>query len=131
MTLPEEVRAYYAGGPEVSRITEGDARLELLRTEQLLRRHLPPPPARVLDVGGATGVHARWLAGGGYTVHVVDPVASHVAQAGDLAGVTAAVGDARMGSGRAGRWRGRGAAARSPVPPHRAQRPGAGHGGGA
>jgi SAM-dependent methyltransferase len=70
-------------------------RLEFERTRELLRRHLPSPPVRVLDVGGATGVHARWLAGDGYDVHVVDLVPEHVAVAGSLPGVTAAVGDAR------------------------------------
>ena len=47
-------------------------RLEFLRTQELLRRYLPEPPARILDVGGATGVHASWLVEAGYTVHVVD-----------------------------------------------------------
>src|SRR5665647_549568 len=71
-------------------------RLEFLRTQELLRRHLPKPPARVLDVGGATGVHASWLAEAGYAVHVVDLVPEHVQQAAALGdGVTAAVGDAR------------------------------------
>ncbi|GAA5123766.1 hypothetical protein GCM10023320_35950 [Pseudonocardia adelaidensis] len=48
----------------------------------------------MLDVGGATGAHARWLAEDGYAVHVVDLVPEHVALAGALPGVTAAVGDA-------------------------------------
>ncbi|MEU7900263.1 winged helix-turn-helix domain-containing protein [Nonomuraea sp. NPDC049152] len=33
-----------------------------------------PPPARILDVGGGTGVRAQWLAADGYEVHPVDPV---------------------------------------------------------
>jgi SAM-dependent methyltransferase len=70
-------------------------RLEFERTRELLRRNLPSPPARVLDVGGATGAHARWLAEDGYGVHVVDLVPEHVAVAGALPGVTAIVGDAR------------------------------------
>jgi SAM-dependent methyltransferase len=70
-------------------------RLELERTRELLRGHLPTPPARVLDVGGATGVHARWLAEDGYAVHVVDLVPEHVAVAAAVPGVTAALGDAR------------------------------------
>jgi len=71
-------------------------RLEFLRTQELLRRYLPKPPARVLDVGGATGVHASWLAEAGYSVRVVDLVPEHVQQAATLGeGITAAVGDAR------------------------------------
>lgn len=92
--LPPEIRAYYEDGHEVRRILEGNGRLELLRTQELVRRYLPPPGARVLDVGGATGAHARWLAEDGYEVHVIDPVAAQVEQAAALPCVTAAVGDA-------------------------------------
>jgi ubiquinone/menaquinone biosynthesis C-methylase UbiE len=70
-------------------------RLELLRTQEIIRRYLPTAPAPVLDVGGGTGAHARWLAADGYQVHLIDPVAGHVARAAALANVTAEVGDAR------------------------------------
>lgn len=69
--------------------------LERVRTQELIARYLPPPPATVLDVGGATGVHAEWLAAHGYRVHVVDPIEGHVAQAQACDGVTGEVGDAR------------------------------------
>lgn len=49
-------------------------RLEYLRTQELLRRTLMSPPARILDVGGGAGVHPQWLAADGYEVHLVDPV---------------------------------------------------------
>lgn len=92
-----DLHAYYAGHfAEDDRLhATGHGRLEFERTQELLRKHLPPPPARVLDVGGATGAHARWLAEDGYRVHVVDLVPEHVAVAAALPGVTAAVGDAR------------------------------------
>ena len=71
-------------------------RLEFSRTRELVRRFLPARAGlRVLDVGGATGVHAAWLAAEGHRVHVIDPVPSHVEAAGALPGVTASVGDAR------------------------------------
>jgi ubiquinone/menaquinone biosynthesis C-methylase UbiE len=70
-------------------------RLELARTRELLDRKLPGAPARVLDVGGGTGVHARWLVEHGYEVHLVDIVPEHVEQAARIAGVSASVGDAR------------------------------------
>ena len=41
--------------------------LERVRTQELLARFLPPPPATVLDVGGGTGVQADWLAQRGYS----------------------------------------------------------------
>ncbi|MET8652559.1 class I SAM-dependent methyltransferase [Nocardia aurea] len=84
-----------------STTSEGDrlfrsahGRLEFLRTQQLVRRVLTSPVS-VLDVGGGTGVHARWLAADGHSVHLVDPVPGHIDTAADLPGVTAQVGDAR------------------------------------
>ncbi|MEU6663210.1 class I SAM-dependent methyltransferase [Streptomyces sp. NPDC046821] len=68
--------------------------LELVRTQELLRRHLPAGPASVLDVGGGPGAHACWLTADGYQVHLVDPVERHVAQAAE-AGCSAELGDAR------------------------------------
>jgi len=92
---PDHLADHYAPGLEATRLTRSaHGRLEFLRTQELLRRLLPPPPARVLDVGGATGVHASWLAQDGYRVHVIDPVAHHVETAAALADVTAEVGDA-------------------------------------
>ena len=53
---------HYADGAEATRLTRSPhGRIEFLRTRELLRRVLPPS-ADVLDVGGATGVHAAWLA---------------------------------------------------------------------
>ncbi|CCH30729.1 class I SAM-dependent methyltransferase [Actinosynnema sp. NPDC047251] len=69
-------------------------RLEHLRTRELVRRHMTSP-ARVLDVGGGTGVHARWPAADGHHVHLIDIVPDHVDTASRLPGVTASVGDAR------------------------------------
>jgi ubiquinone/menaquinone biosynthesis C-methylase UbiE len=66
-----------------------------VRTQELLARLLPPPPATVLDVGGGTGVHADWLAQRGYSVHVIDPVEEHVTLAGRIPNVSSAVADAR------------------------------------
>lgn len=98
MSLPElapsVMRFYGETIDEGSRLTRSaDGRLELARTQELLRRFLPPAPARVLDVGGGTGVHAKWLAEAGYEVTLVDPVARHVEQASAIC--SASVGDAR------------------------------------
>jgi SAM-dependent methyltransferase len=93
MELPAPIRAYYERGGELTRLEVGNGRLEFLRTQDVLRRVLPPGP--VLDVGGATGVHARWLAAEGRPVRLVDPLASHVAHATTIPGVDAVQGDAR------------------------------------
>lgn len=70
-------------------------RLEALRTRELISRHLPDAPAEVVDVGGGTGAHARWLAAEGHRVTLVDPVQSHVWRARRIPAVTAETGDAR------------------------------------
>ncbi|MFZ3559737.1 class I SAM-dependent methyltransferase [Streptomyces sp. BH055] len=91
-----EVLAYYSTRfDEHARLTSSAAGvLELVRTQELLRRHLPAAPASVLDVGGGPGTHARWLVEDGYRVHLVDPVEPHVREAAH-AGCTVELGDAR------------------------------------
>jgi SAM-dependent methyltransferase len=93
--LSQEILAYYERGREDDRLTAGNGRLEFLRTWDVLTRVLPEAPARVIDVGGATGIYAAPLAAAGYQVLVVDPVPAHVAASGALPGVTAVQGDAR------------------------------------
>jgi ubiquinone/menaquinone biosynthesis C-methylase UbiE len=95
------MQRYYEQGRERERLTRGGGTLELVRTQELLQRYLPPPPADLLDVGGGPGVHAAWLARAGYRVHLVDPLALHVEQAAAAAAAqpdypfSGAVGDAR------------------------------------
>src|SRR5712671_2304144 len=72
VTPPPEVQAYYARFPEESRLRFGSSRLEFERTKEILTRVLPPPPARIVDVGGAAGAYSMWLAEQGYEVHLVD-----------------------------------------------------------
>ncbi|HET7747752.1 MAG TPA: hypothetical protein VFK81_00105, partial [Terriglobales bacterium] len=57
-----EVLAHYEATPEEGRLKTGWGVLELARTQELILRHLPPPPCRILDVGGGTGVYSYWLA---------------------------------------------------------------------
>ncbi|WP_204358547.1 bifunctional 2-polyprenyl-6-hydroxyphenol methylase/3-demethylubiquinol 3-O-methyltransferase UbiG [Streptosporangium sp. 'caverna'] len=95
MTVTRELLAYYEQDREHDRLREGRGRLEFWRTQDVLRRVLPPAPARVLDVGGGTGVHAEWLSADGYEVELLDPIPLHVERAAALAGVTARLGDAR------------------------------------
>ena len=119
--------AYYALGGEQGRLDQGYFPLERARTQEIVLRHLPPSPAVVLDVGGAAGAYALWLAARGYEVHLVDPVPLHVEQAmrasapSEHALASASVGDARALT-REDAKRRRGPAARPAVPPGRARR---------
>src|SRR4051794_15413162 len=78
----DRLRRFYADEYEEDvRLTRSPhGRLEFARTVELLERVLPAPPARVLDVGGGTGVHARWSAAAGFDVVLVDLMAEHVSQ---------------------------------------------------
>jgi ubiquinone/menaquinone biosynthesis C-methylase UbiE len=97
-----EVAAFYARGLEQDRLSAGQGALELLRTQQLLERHLPAAPAVLADVGGGPGRYALWLAGRGYRVHLVDPVPLHVeqARAASQSSSTAVLASAQVGDAR-------------------------------
>jgi ubiquinone/menaquinone biosynthesis C-methylase UbiE len=101
--MTDEIVEHYSGsGYERERLSTRGGPLELLRTQALLQRFLPQPPATVLDIGGGPGVYAAWLADMGYDVHLVDYVPLHAqmarerlsGRAASPAGLTAA-GDAR------------------------------------
>ncbi|WP_136517349.1 class I SAM-dependent methyltransferase [Cellulomonas telluris] len=93
--LDDAIRAYYDTSDEGSRLTRSvGGQIELTRVRRLVGARLAPG-SRVLDVGGATGVHARWLAAAGHEVTLVDPVPSQVAVAARAGTFGAVVGDAR------------------------------------
>jgi 2-polyprenyl-3-methyl-5-hydroxy-6-metoxy-1,4-benzoquinol methylase len=97
--IPDEVVAHYERETDEDlRLRQGMGELELLRTQEIIRRHLTDPPQRILDVGGGSGIHAEWLLTDGHQVHLIDPMPSHVEQAleslGDREGFSAEVGDA-------------------------------------
>jgi SAM-dependent methyltransferase len=79
--LDPEVTEYYDRTPEETRLKQGPFQLEEARTRELIQRFVPSPPGIVLDVGGAAGAYALWLADAGYSVHLVDPVPRLVAEA--------------------------------------------------
>lgn len=101
-----DIAAHYALGFEAMRLfDDGHPRLEHVRTLELLDRHLPSPPGRVVDVGGGTGVYAVPLVERGFNVHVIEPIETHVehvaqtARRDGLHGLTSDLGDARDLSG--------------------------------
>lgn len=91
------VQTYYSEQfVEAERLTSRSAqgRLELERTQELVRARIPAA-ARILDIGGATGVHAAALAALGHDVVLIDPVPAQVAEAARVGTFEAVVGDAR------------------------------------
>ncbi len=63
---------YYDNYTEGERLFIGVGQLEFERTKLILNRLLHNPPAKILDIGGATGVYSLWLASKGYEVHLID-----------------------------------------------------------
>ena len=78
----DEILSFYRQTQESKRLTN-DVRgqIEFARTQEIITRYLPDPPAVVLDIGGGSGPYACWLAKAGYEIHLVDPVDLHVEQA--------------------------------------------------
>ncbi|MFL5495641.1 MAG: class I SAM-dependent methyltransferase [Gemmatimonadales bacterium] len=79
--LDPVISDYYDRAPEEVRLQQGPFQLEEARTRELIQRFAPPPPGTVVDVGGAAGAYALWLAEAGYSVHLLDPVPRLVAAA--------------------------------------------------
>lgn len=79
--ISKEIEAHYQQVSESERLLDGVGELERLRTQAILARHLPAPPAVIFDIGGAAGVYAFPLAEQGYEVHLIDPVTLHLEQA--------------------------------------------------
>jgi ubiquinone/menaquinone biosynthesis C-methylase UbiE len=74
MGFDPSIKDYYDRAPEESRLELPMFRLEELRSRELILRHIAAPPAVVLDVGGAAGAYAFWLAERGYEVRLLDAV---------------------------------------------------------
>ncbi|MEK9136264.1 MAG: hypothetical protein AAB393_04010, partial [Bacteroidota bacterium] len=74
----EEIAEHYASGYEAKRHATHAGKLDLVRTQELMKCFLPQPPAIVRDVGGGPGGHACWLAQLGYEVHLIDIMPLHV-----------------------------------------------------
>ena len=72
---------YYERTPEEARLSQGPFQLEEARTRELIQRFAAPPPGVVVDIGGAAGAYALWLAEAGYAVHLLDRSPRLVAEA--------------------------------------------------
>src|ERR671912_764930 len=97
---PAWATAHYGRGSEESRLGAGPGLLEQERTRELLRRYLPPEPARVADIGAGPGAYSLWLAERGYEVVARDLVPLHVEQLRTAATERGLVVDAQPGDAR-------------------------------
>ena len=79
--VSQDVKAHYSQGGEEKRLEIGLWKIEGARTENILHRFLPKPPATIVDIGGAAGAYALPLAKQGYQVHLIDLVPLHIEQA--------------------------------------------------
>ena len=102
MTEPPDstIADYYSQVPEENRLTQGAALLEAARTRQLIEQFAPPPPGVVLDIGGAAGAYAFWLAGHGYTVHLLDASPRLIDEAQRRAATAPSLASCRVGDAR-------------------------------
>ena len=72
----------------------GQGVLEFDRTQAIVRERVRAG-SRIIDIGGASGVHAAALAERGDSVLLIDPVPRHVDEANDHGTFEARLGDAR------------------------------------
>ncbi len=97
-TIDEAIQAYYGSQfDESARLTSRSAQgaLEFIRAQEIITDRIAPH-SRILDIGGATGVHAAALADAGHHVTLIDPVGTQVIRAERHGTFTAQVGDARQ-----------------------------------
>lgn len=95
--IDARIQDYYSHQfAEAQRLTVRSAqgRLEFERVQELIASRVSPR-SRVLDVGGATGVHAAPLADQGHQVVLIDPVHAQVRAASRHGTFQALVGEAR------------------------------------
>ena len=94
--LLEAMQSHYALVKSWTGSRAGSGIVEFERTAAVIGRTLPPPPARIADIGGGPGRYTDWLVAAGYEVIHRDLVQLHVDQVrARHAGIDAAIGDAR------------------------------------
>src|ERR687886_1089207 len=90
--LPPEILSHYGEGVEQPRLVAGTSRLEFARTQIILQRFLPRPPARILDVGGGPGAWLGYVIAAVVVVHAGVSTGTGVALRADALGVYLATG---------------------------------------
>ncbi len=100
--VPPEIFEHYSTGYEAQRLQQGGSYIELVRSQEIIMRYIPKPPAIVFDIGGGPGVYAFWLAKQGYEVHLIDVNPLHIEQArqSSLAQSDASLAEMEVGDAR-------------------------------
>lgn len=96
-TTDAAIQRYYTHQfDEDARLTTRSAQsaVEFIRVQEIVSGYVGAG-SHIIDIGGATGIHAAALASAGHRVVLVDPVESQVDQARRHGTFTAQVGDAR------------------------------------
>jgi ubiquinone/menaquinone biosynthesis C-methylase UbiE len=74
------VLEYYETHNEDKRLLER-CNIEFIRTKDIILRHLPNKPVKIIDLCGASGHYAYWLAELGHEVHLMDLSPKHIKEA--------------------------------------------------
>lgn len=69
---------FYNSYDEENRLKSTYGKLEFTHMTELLMRYLPKAPAKICDIGGATGDYAFYFAKLGYDVYLIDIVPRHI-----------------------------------------------------
>jgi ubiquinone/menaquinone biosynthesis C-methylase UbiE len=76
----KNVLEYYENYNENTRLLER-CEIEYIRTKDIISRYLPKNPVKILDMCGASGHYAYWLAELGHEVHLMDLSPKHIKEA--------------------------------------------------
>jgi len=76
----ETVLDYYETNSEDQRLLKIH-KIEFIRTKEIISRYLPNKPIKIIDLCGAVGHYAYWLAEMGHEVHLLDLSPKHLERA--------------------------------------------------
>lgn len=76
--ISRDIELFYSKVSEETRLDKGMGVFEFERIKSLIKKYIPYPCSKIIDVGGGTGKYSEWLAKDGHAVYLIDPVAKHI-----------------------------------------------------